>query len=137
MRGCRNEVSMFDGMRLYMGEGIPVSQRNQRLPLFERLSRLNAPELYVAEKGLSDAVNVALALGQPLLVTGDPGTGKTQLAASVAHSLGLPEPLVFRTKSTSTARDLFYRYDSLRHFHDAQFRDQPPAAETYIEYDAL
>lgn len=95
------------------------------------------PRGYVAEDGLRDAVNVALALGQPLLVTGEPGTGKTQLAVSVAHSLGLPEPLVFRTKSTSTARDLFYRYDSLRHFHDAQFRDHATPIDSYIEYDAL
>jgi len=82
-------------LRLYSGEGIPVSQRNQRLPLFERPSRLDAPEYYVAEKALADAVNVALVLGQPLLVTGDPGTGKTQLAASVASELELPPPLTF------------------------------------------
>ena len=73
-------------LRLYSGQGVTLSHRNERLPLFEPLVRLNAPEFYVAEKGLTDAVNVALALGQPLLVTGDPGTGKTQLAASVASN---------------------------------------------------
>ncbi len=79
---------MSTGLRLYSGQGLTVSKRYQRLPLFEPHVRLEAPELYVAEKGLTDAVNVALALGQPLLVTGDPGTGKTQLAASVACELG-------------------------------------------------
>jgi MoxR-like ATPase len=92
--------------------------------LFERSSRLDAPEFYVAEKALADAVNVALVLGQPLLITGDPGTGKTQLAASVASELELPPPLTFHAKTTSTAKDLFYRYDALAHFHDSHFRKE-------------
>ena len=102
---------MSGALRLYSGQGVSVSQRNERLPLFEPLVRLNAPELYVAEKGLTDAVNVALALGQPLLVTGDPGTGKTQLAASVACELELPPPLTFHEDGVH-CRDLFYQYDA-------------------------
>jgi len=123
--------------RLYSGEGVPVSRRNLRLPLFERPDRLDAAEAYIAEKGLSDAVNVALALGQPLLVTGEPGTGKTQLAASVAHELELPAPLTFSAKTTSTARDLFYRYDALAHFHDSHFSKDELSIEAYITYEAL
>jgi MoxR-like ATPase len=105
--------------------------------MYERIAGLEDPAHYIAEKGLSDAVNVALALGQPLLVTGEPGTGKTQLASSIAYELGLPSPLTFNTKTTSTARDLFYRYDSLRHFHDAQFRKEDSPVENYITYEAL
>ena len=52
----------FSGARLYSGEGIRISERNLRLPLFERPSRLDAAEYYIAEKGLTDAVNVALTL---------------------------------------------------------------------------
>src|SRR5262249_41495666 len=100
-------------------------------------SRLDAPELYIADKGLSDAVNVALILGQPLLVTGEPGTGKTQLAASIACELELPPPLLFVAKTTSTAKDLFYRYDALTHFHDSHFRQGQLAMESYIAYEAL
>jgi MoxR-like ATPase len=120
---------------LYAGAGIPISKRNLRLPLFERLQSLDAPEYYLAEKGLRDAVNVALALGQPLLVTGDPGTGKTQLAASVAYELELPAPLTFHSKTTSTAKDLFYRYDALGHFHDSQFQKTEISIESYIVYE--
>jgi MoxR-like ATPase len=123
--------------RAYAGNGTTILDRNQVLPPLEGGSWLSDPAGYVADAGLRDTVNVALTLGQPLLVTGEPGTGKTDLAFSIAHELALPAPLVFNTKSTSAARDLFYRYDSLRHFHDSQFRDNATTAESYITYEAL
>jgi MoxR-like ATPase len=83
-------------------------------------SRKQSASGYLPDAGLVDAVNVALLLGQPLLVTGEPGTGKTQLAASVAYQLGLDEPLVFETKSTTSARDLFYSFDHVGRFRNAQ-----------------
>lgn len=126
-----------NGFRLYAGDGTPISQRGLTLPAFEKATELSDPAGYLADEGLRDAVNVALMLGQPLLVTGEPGTGKTQLAASIAFELGLPPPLVFHTKTTSTARDLFYRYDALAHFHDAQFRKEESRIENYITYEAL
>ena len=123
--------------QLYRGDGVTIGKRELRLPTFEKIAELDDPANYVAEKGLRDAVNVSLTLGQPLLVTGEPGTGKTQLAASIAYELELPAPLVFHTKTTSTAKDLFYRYDALAHFHDAQFRKEEPDIENYISYEAL
>jgi MoxR-like ATPase len=130
-------MTSADGFQLYAGDGSTVAQRSTRLPLLETPAALDDPAGYMAEEGLRDAVNVALALGQPLLLTGEPGTGKTQLAGSVANELGLPAPLVYNTKSTSTARDLFYQYDALRHFHDAQFRPGETTADQYISYEAL
>ena len=126
-----------NGFRLYAGDGTPIAHRGLTLPAFEKATELSDPQGYLADEGLRDAVNVALMLGQPLLVTGEPGTGKTQLAASIAFELGLPPPLVFHTKTTSTARDLFYRYDALAHFHDAQFRKEEARIENYITYEAL
>lgn len=123
--------------KFYAGDGSTMAMRGQRLPLYEKVAALNDPAGYLADRGLRDAVNVALTLGQPLLVTGEPGTGKTQLASSVAHEFDLPAPLVFHTKTTSTAKDLFYRYDALGHFHDAQFREQAAPIENYITYEAL
>jgi MoxR-like ATPase len=83
------------------------------------------PDNYILNPELNGAVKTALALGQPLLLTGEPGTGKTQLAHKVADYLHrvmegqfLPKAEVFHTKTTSTARDLFYSYDALSHFHD-------------------
>src|SRR5690242_15478376 len=108
--------------QFYLGNGQTLAQRGGKLPELENTSENHDPAHYIAGKALRDAVNVALMLGQPLLVTGEPGSGKTQLAWSIAYELNLNGPLVINTKTTSTARDLFYRYDSLRHFHDANVR---------------
>jgi MoxR-like ATPase len=115
------------------GNGVPVLPRSVRAP--------DDPAGYLPDAGLVDAVNVAIALGQPLLLTGEPGTGKTQLAHSVAYQLFGPgvTPIVFNTKTTSTARDLFYQYDALTHFRDAQLRPagQQLLVDEYITYQAL
>jgi len=126
-----------NGFQLYNGDGTTIGGRGMQLPPFEKLTALDNPAFYVADKGLRDAVNVALALGQPLLVTGEPGTGKTQLARSIAHELDLSLPLLFQTKTTSTAKDMFYRYDALGHFHDSQFHKEASRVEDYIAYEAL
>ncbi|MCP4697714.1 MAG: AAA family ATPase [Gammaproteobacteria bacterium] len=94
------------------------------------------PEIYLPDKGLVAAVQTALMLGRPLLLTGDPGSGKTRLAYHVADDLELGRPLRFDTKSTSTARDLFYAYDAIRHFHAAQVRNNPDPLP-YIHINAL
>lgn len=76
-------------------------------------------------------------LGQPLLLTGEAGTGKTQFAYSVAWELGFDEPLKFETKSTSTARELFYTYDSLKQFQDAHSGIANRNTLNYLTYCAL
>ncbi len=123
--------------QLYDPNGSTLLDRELQLPPYQKIKGIDDPDNYIASQPLSDAVNVALALGQPLLLTGEPGTGKTQLANSIAHQLGL-RLYKFHTKSASTARDLFYRYDSLRHFHDAQLKDKSSVeAKDYIELEAL
>ncbi len=93
---------------------------------------------YLPDPGLEAAVEVALELGMPLLVTGEPGTGKTKLAywAAQEKRFGLqPDVLLFNTKTTSVAKDLFYRYDAIRHFRDAQRHDVNVL--DYITFEAL
>jgi MoxR-like ATPase len=73
-------------------------------------------EAYLPGDGLKAALDVALELHMPLLLTGEPGTGKTRFAYHVAQHFSLGEVLRFDVKTTSTATDLFYFYDALRHF---------------------
>lgn len=111
------------------------------LPVIETNSKLHKKELYEPSPGLQAAVNVALVLGQPLLLTGEPGTGKTELANHLAHFFKLGEPLVFNAQTTSVMRDLFYRYDALAHFQFAQTQKEPLTKELveqkFIRYEAL
>ncbi|MDJ0695710.1 MAG: MoxR family ATPase [Mastigocoleus sp. MO_167.B18] len=121
----------------YIGDGTRYrSESPAKLPVSPR-SQLLKPECYIADPGLKDACNVALLLGQPLLLTGEPGTGKTQFAYSLAWELGFEPPLKFETKSTSTARDLFYTYDALKRFQDAQSGVVSSSPLDYITYQAL
>jgi MoxR-like ATPase len=82
--------------------------------------RLDDPADYEADPGLRDAMNVALLLGRPLLLTGRPGTGKSQFADRVAWEFGLAPVLRFESKSVSEAQDLFYRFDMVGRLAAAQ-----------------
>ena len=93
------------------------------------------PEGYRPSPELVVAVKVALTLGQPLLVTGDPGTGKTQLARYVAHCLDLGEPIVFESQTVSAKKDLFYQYDALGHFQWAQVRREADAVLELADFE--
>jgi MoxR-like ATPase len=106
------------------------------LPQPSRAKQLD-PAGYLMDQALVDAVNVALLLSQPLLVTGEPGTGKTQLAYRVAWELGLGQPLRFDTKSGSTARDVLYRYDTLSRFHAANTNSGSQNNLDYLAYEPL
>ena len=75
---------------------------------------------YIASEELKHAVNVAVALARPLLVRGEPGTGKTLLAENLAESLGLPL-IRWHVKSTTKARDGLYVYDTVARLHDSRF----------------
>jgi len=121
--------------QIYAGNGQTISQRNKEVPQ----SEIHVPHstTYIADKGLRDAVNVAISLSRPLLVTGEPGTGKTELAFSVARELELPQPFIFHTKTTSMAKDLFYEYDALQHFQDACISNERLNKQSYVQYQAL
>ena len=84
----------------------------------------------VKDRAISAAINAALILGRPLLLTGEPGTGKTTLSDFIAWFMGLGDPLFFSTKSTSVARDLFYTYDAMSHMQASYLRSGPAEASS-------
>lgn len=123
--------------------------RYQRVP-FPLLSRRPAGraadggtgdhlDYYVPSDETIAAVNTALQLGKPLLVAGEPGVGKTELAEWIADRLGLfedsrPELLRFDVKSTSKGSDLIYRYDAISHFREA---NQDGRVVDYLDLEPL
>ena len=68
---------------------------------------------YIADSALQNAVNISIALGRPLIIKGEPGTGKTMLSESIAEGLGL-KLLVWSIKSTTKAREGLYIYDTVQ-----------------------
>ncbi|MCX7857428.1 MAG: MoxR family ATPase [Deltaproteobacteria bacterium] len=78
---------------------------------------------YIASRELMEIVNVAIALGKPLLIKGEPGTGKTLLAHSIAEALN-KRLIVWNIKSTTKAKDGLYVYDTVQRLNDARFGDK-------------
>ena len=77
---------------------------------------------YVASKELMNAVNVAIALEKPLLIKGEPGTGKTMLAEAIADALQM-NLIIWGIKSTTKAQEGLYVYDTVQRLYDSQFAE--------------
>ncbi len=88
----------------------------------EDFYRFSGTTTYIASQELQQSVNVALALEKPLLVRGEPGTGKTVLAENVAAALNL-ELIPWHVKSTTKAKDGLYIYDTVARLQDSRFAD--------------
>lgn len=84
---------------------------------------------YLADPALVHAANTALGLQMPLLLTGEPGCGKSDFAWVAAKSIGEGKPLRFHVRSDTRARDLLYHYDALVRFADAQHGDRDRARD--------
>ena len=78
---------------------------------------------YIASPELMKTVDVAMALKKPLLIKGEPGTGKTMLAEAVAEALDLPL-YIWNIKSTTKAQDGLYTYDTIQRLYDSQFGEE-------------
>lgn len=85
--------------------------------------KFQGTEAYVATDDLTVAVNAAVALERPLLVKGEPGTGKTELARQVSKALGLPM-IEWNIKSTTKAQQGLYEYDAVSRLRDSQLGEE-------------
>lgn len=90
---------------------------------------------YIISPDLKAAVDTATFLGIPLLLTGEPGTGKTSLAHYLSNEVFDANLLIFNTKTSSKAKDLLYKYNALAHFRSAGHRSSNPYE--YITFTGL
>ncbi|MBE6021557.1 MAG: MoxR family ATPase [Clostridiales bacterium] len=86
----------------------------------KEVSNFKGSSTYVVSRELMNSVNVAVALQKPLLIKGEPGTGKTMLAEAIAESMG-KELIIWNIKSTTKAQEGLYVYDTVQRLYDSQF----------------
>ena len=89
----------------------------------DSFDRFKGSSDYVTSEPLRNAVNVSIALGRPLLIRGEPGTGKTLLAHSIARGLE-KKLLIWNVKSTTKAQEGLYVYDTVQRLNDSRFGDK-------------
>ncbi|AIC31317.1 ATPase domain-containing protein (plasmid) [Rhizobium etli bv. mimosae str. IE4771] len=111
-----------------------LKERQTRVDQFFESNEQRA-ETYFVTAELEKAVDVALTLGRPLLLTGEPGSGKTLAAFWVASKLGLPKDHFheFQVRSDSRAIDICYNFDAVSWFRQSQIASAPVEKSDYIE----
>ena len=115
--------------KVYYGDGQVDPTRLQNLPdpppwrNFRNLAQVRGRNFKIPP-GVVEVVNAALYLRRPILVTGDPGVGKSSLAYSIAHELGLGRVLSWNINSRSTLTEGLYQYDAIARLRDASFEQR-------------
>jgi len=128
-------MSDYDFEPLKGSKARPAHAKNPlgRRPFQDFSTGLKASaKYYVPDDALVTAMHTAIAVGTPLLLTGEAGTGKTQAAYWAAETLKLGDVIHFQVKSTSQARDLLYSFDTVRYFRDSWPKGNGSPAEPAV-----
>jgi MoxR-like ATPase len=138
---------MTDQWKVYRGDGMPRDTDAPEAPPWRQFPGIVARERTIPPDAIPvpfetspemvDAVNAALHLRRPLLVTGRPGSGKSSLIESVAHELRLGRILRWHITSSSTLRDALYRYDALGRLQEHQLTNSTPDIGVYLRLGPL
>jgi MoxR-like ATPase len=125
----QENARMSTDWRIYQGDGTPKPESltgRPEAPRWRRFDRMatERAETFKPPKGVVEAINAALYLRRPVLVTGDPGTGKSSLAFAVANELGLGEVLSWNINSRATLTQGLYDYDALGRLREVNLEER-------------
>ncbi|WP_171182085.1 MoxR family ATPase [Ruegeria sp. HKCCD8929] len=122
-------------LEIYKGLQNPVTRNPVKFDTSLR-DGLDTAARYLPAPGLVDAVNLAMLLGQPLLLNGEPGTGKSGLAYAVANELCLGDVYRVNCKTDMQSSDLFFSFDHMRRLRESRV-EKEAGVETYVSLQGL